>query len=171
MNHEAALQHPAALADARSRSSAALEILAVAGLMTLAAWVRIQTPFTPVAFTMQTLVVLVSPFLVGWRRATAGMLLYVSVGMFGAPILAHFGVSFGYLAAFCFAPAIVAAFRRPLPGMLAAMALIYVMGAGWLMFWTGVSLQAAVLAGVAPFLAGDAVKLVAAAAAARALQR
>jgi biotin transport system substrate-specific component len=55
--------------------------------------------------------------------------------------------------------------------MAGAHAVIYLLGATWLALFLGVGPAAAFTLGVAPFLAGDAVKVVAAAALAPALVR
>ena len=140
-----------------------LSVFAVAGAMMLGAFVRIPLPFTPVPITLQTLPVLAAAFAVGRHRAAAGAMLYLLLGMAGAPILTQsFGVTAGYLAAFVATPYIVTQFRNAFVGIAAATAVIYILGAGWLAFYTGMPLAWAVMAGVVPFLAGDAIKAVAA---------
>ena len=61
----------------------AVDVLGVAGLLFTAALIRIPLPFTPVPVTLQTLVILVVPFLLGRERATAGIMLYLLLGMAG----------------------------------------------------------------------------------------
>ena len=148
--------------DAR-REPAWLSILAVAGALALGAFVRFPLPFTPVPMTLQTLPVLVAAFAVGRNRAAAGAMLYLLLGMAGAPILTQsFGATAGYLAGFVAAPYIVTQFRSPLAGIVAATAMIYALGAGWLCIYLGMPLTMAVTAGVLPFVVGDAVKAAAA---------
>ena len=143
--------------------AAAIEIMAVAGAVTLGAWTRVPLPFSPVPFTLQTLVVLLAATAVGHSRATAGLMVYVLLGLAGAPVLATpFGPTFGYLLAFLAVPTVVSRFRTPVWGFLAASLLIYGFGAVWLRFWLGCTFGTAFLVGVAPFLPGDAVKILAA---------
>ncbi len=146
-----------------SRASAALEILGVAGLLALGALLRVPLPFSPVPVTMQTFCVLIAPFLTRPGRAAAGIGLYVTLGLAGAPLFAVTGgATLGYLAGFVAAPWIVMAFRRMAWGMLAAMGVIYALGAVWLSAWLGASLLHAIVVGVLPFLPGDLLKLIAA---------
>ena len=146
-----------------SRTSAALEILGVAGLLTVGALLRVPLPFSPAPITMQTFCVLIAPFLTRPGRATAGIGLYVALGLAGAPLFAvTSGATLGYLAGFVAAPWIVRAFRRTVWGMLAAMGVIYALGVLWLSAWMGASMLQAVMVGVLPFLPGDLLKLIAA---------
>lgn len=140
-----------------------LSVLAVAGAATLAAWVKIPLPFTPVPLSLQTLVVLLAPFAVGRGRATAGMMLYLGLGALGAPIFTTpFGPTAGYLLGFIAVPWVIGRFRSPAHGILAASLTIYAFGALWLSIWLQVSPMTAVLLGVAPYLPGDILKAVAA---------
>ena len=143
--------------------SALVDVLAVAGLMTLGAWIRLPLPFTPVPLTLQTLPVLVAAFLVGRNRAMAGALLYMVLGLAGAPVLAvgaTFGVTFGYLVGFAAAPWVAVRFRSPLAGLAVATAVILGMGAAWLSLITGCSPVDAVRLGALPFVPGDLFKAV-----------
>ena len=138
-----------------------MDVLAVAGLMTLGAWVRIPLPFTPVPVTLQTFCVLLAAFMVGRNRAMTGALVYLALGLAGAPVLAvgaTFGVTFGYLVGFAAVPWAVARFRNSAAGIVAATFVIYAFGAAWLSLYMNLSMSAAVMLGVAPFLPGDALK-------------
>lgn len=151
--------------------NALLDIVAVAGAVMLGAWVRIPLPFSPVPITMQTLPVLLAGVAVGQRRATAGILLYVALGLipyfalgmdkapfFAAPV----GPTLGYLAAFAAVPWLITRCRNLAAGIAAATGIIYVFGAAWLAIWTGQGLPHAVLVGIVPFLPGDILKAAAA---------
>ena len=143
--------------------SALVDVLAVAGLMTLGAWIRLPLPFTPVPLTLQTLPVLVAAFLVGRNRAMAGALLYMVLGLAGAPVLAvgaTFGLTFGYLVGFAAAPWVAVRFHSPLAGLAVATAVILGMGAAWLSLITGCSPVDAVRLGALPFVPGDLFKAV-----------
>jgi len=165
-------------------SVAARETALVLGLaVALAASSRIAFPlaFTPVPVTMQTFVVLVSGAVLGGRRAGAGALAYLALGVAGVPWFAVTGgATLGYLAGFVLAGWLVghAADAGRLEGrtgalvvMAGAHALIYVLGATVLALVVGVSAPQAFALGVAPFLIGDALKVVAAAALAPSLVR
>ena len=151
-----------------SRSNLLLDVCGVAGLVALGALIRIPLPFSPVPVTLQTFSVLLAAALVSRERATAGIGLYVALGLLGAPLFAvASGATLGYLIAFLLAPQIVSRFRSPLAGMAAATSLVYLLGAAWLCHWMQLSPVAAVTVGVLPFIPGDLLKLIAAAQCAR----
>ena len=151
------------LSGPQSRSCAALDVVAVAGAVALGAFVRVPLPFSPVPLTMQTFVVLLAGFAVGRSRATAGILLYLGLGLAHVPIFAApFGPTFGYLLAFAAVPFAATHFRNPAAGLLAASAFILVAGATWLGFWMHWTAWQAIVAGVVPFIAGDILKALAA---------
>ncbi len=150
--------------------------------LVLAAASRIVFPlgFTPVPITAQTFLVLIVGVVVGARRSSAGALLYLALGAAGIPWFATGGATLGYLAGFVTAAWIVghaadagrlARRRSALAVMAGAHSVIYLLGATWLALFLGVGPAAAFALGVVPFLAGDAIKVVAAAALAPALVR
>lgn len=178
-----ALPDPAARRTWSVATVIARETTIVLGVaLALAAASRIVFPlgFTPVPVTAQTFVVLVVGVLVGARRAGSGAALYLVLGVAGVPWFATGGATLGYLAGFVVAAWLVGRAagsgrldRRgsALAVMVTAHALIYVLGATWLALFLGVGPVAAVTLGIAPFLLGDAVKVVAAAALAPSLVR
>jgi biotin transport system substrate-specific component len=157
--------------------------LVVAGaiLIFLTAKVSVPIPGTPVPFTLQNFGVLVVGGALGFRRGGASALVYVALGVVGLPFFAEgkgglsimLGSNGGYLIGFIVAAALVGrlaelGWDRRIGGALGATALgtavIYAIGVPWLAIATGNSLVWAIQNGLAPFLALDIVKLVAAAA-------
>ena len=142
------------------------------------AQVSLHIPGTPVPVTGQTFGVLLAGAALGPRRAAASMALYVVAGVAGMPWFASggagmVGASFGYLLAYPLAAAVVGALssrrgdRTPLRTaltMAAGSAVVYAVGVTWLATWAHLGAGAAIREGMVPFLAGDAVKLAAAAA-------
>ncbi|HEY3397916.1 MAG TPA: biotin transporter BioY [Armatimonadota bacterium] len=144
-----------------------------AGLLALSAQVRLPLPFTPVPVTLQTMVVLLAGATLGPAGGAGAVALYLAAGLLGLPLFttgAMFGPTCGYLLAFLPAALLVGwarrrgGFRGMVAGMVAADALILLVGALGLHVWTGVGFAAAFAAGSLPFVAGDALKLTAAAA-------
>jgi biotin transport system substrate-specific component len=158
-------------------------VLAVAA--TIALWIsaKIQVPLYPVPITMQTFVVLAVGMAFGWRLGAATMLLYLAEGAIGMPVFAGtpergiglaymMGPTGGFLVSYVFAAALVGWLaskgwdRNPL-STLAAMFLgsvvIYAIGLAWLAQMTGWS-YSVIEKGALPFLYGDAVKMLLAAA-------
>jgi biotin transporter BioY len=165
------------LADALPASAVRDVILVVvyAALVGVLAQVVIVLPFTPVPITGQTFGVLLGGMALGWRRALAGMAVYVALGLVGLPWFASgtggFAVvrapSFGYLVGFVVAAAALGRLaemrfdRNPLltlGAMVAGNVIIYLFGVSWLMATIHVDLAQGIALGLTPFLLGDALK-------------
>lgn len=166
----------------------AATVLGGSALIALAAQLSIPLPFTPVPVTGQTFAVLLVGAALGARAGTLAVLAYLAEGLLGAPVFAGgrsawspsalpgvpviLGPSAGYLAGFAAAAALVGwlaergldrRFGTAALAMACGSLAIYVFGAGWLARSVGV--EAAVRLGVLPFLAGDLLKVLLAAAA------
>lgn len=161
------------LPSALTRTGATVVLGAV--LTALAAQVAVPIPGSPVPVTGQTFAVLVTATALGPARGLATQVLYLALGVLGLPVFAHtqhgtqavFGATGGYLIGFLIAALIAGhgarrgADRSPwraLPFMAFASTSIYLVGASWLAFSTGMSAAQAVTAGVVPFLFGDTLK-------------
>lgn len=152
-------------------------VVAGAGLTGLAAQVSVQTPLSPVPFTLQTLSVLVVGAALGSARGAASMLLYLVAGAAGVPWFAGHahgwgGPAFGYVLGFIVAAALVGALARrgadrrvttTVLLMVAGNLVIYAVGTTWLALDLRVGAGTALRLGVWPFLATDALKVAAAA--------
>lgn len=161
-------------------------VLVVAGaLLTAAAsQVRIPLGFTPVPINLGTFAVVLVGGVLGARRGVMSIGLYLVLGVVGLPFFQGWnggwtyatGATAGYLVGYLMMAAVVGAAaerggdRRPLPFLAAivlANGVVYVLGATWLAQHLGVPMfggaSSAWELGVRPFLAGDAVKMVAAA--------
>lgn len=152
-------------------------VLAGAGLLSLAAQIAIPLGFTPVPFTCHTLVVLFMGGVLGARRGTCAVILYLMEGVSGLPVFAqgHYGLahllgpSGGYLLGFCLATFLIGSllqektshFKQTIWVMGLGMCVIYLFGALWLSHFVGFS--AAIQLGVIPFLISDALKVLLAA--------
>lgn len=152
-------------------------------LAAVCAHVVLPLYFTPVPLSLQPLAVLLLGLLLSPRLAGTTMAVYLAEGAMGLPVfapgagslsgLAHlFGPTGGYLLAYP-AAAILVSFlwrhggRRLAPALLAAAAgdlLILGCGALWLATWTHLTIASAFAMAVVPFLPGDALKVVVAAA-------
>jgi biotin transport system substrate-specific component len=165
--------------------SAAREAALVVGgaaFVGLAAQVVIPLPFTPVPLTGQTFAVLLAGAALGARRAVLSLGLYLVAALAGIPWLANHGTAlragalvptFGYVIGFVAAAGLAGWLaqrgwtRTPLrtAGVFAlGNVVIYGFGLTWLKFSLGVSFAKAASLGMTPFLAGDALKIAAAAA-------
>ena len=142
------------------------------------AQVKIPLPFTPVPLTGQTFAVLLVAAVMGSKRGAASMAVYIALGAFGLPVFAGgaagmaylSGATLGYLIGFVAAAYVVGLLaerglerniRTSILPFLVGTIIIYVCGVAWLTVMLG-SFSKAFAAGLLPFLAGDALKLIAA---------
>jgi biotin transport system substrate-specific component len=172
------------LADLLPKSLAREVVLVAFGVLltALAAQVIIPLPFTPVPITGQTFAILLLGAAYGPARGAWTLLAYLAVGAVGVPVYTEasggyevfLGATGGYLVAFPIAALVVGALARrgwdrKVLGTAVAFAVgslvVYGIGVPWLAIVTGMSLPAAVAAGAIPFLVGDAIKALLAAAA------
>ncbi len=154
-------------------------ILAGSLFVAILAQISIPLPFSPVPITGQTFAVLLVGAVLGSRRGLASMVLYLMEGALGLPFFAGgsggvhvlFGATAGYLAGFLAAAFLTGwlaehgwdrRFRSSILIFIGGNLIIYVFGVAWLAIVLG-SLQKAILAGLLPFLIGDALKLLGAA--------
>lgn len=155
-----------------------------AALMAVGAYLFI--PIGPVPIVLQNMFVFLAGLLLGSRWGLASVAVYLLAGLCGLPVFAggtggigrFLGPTGGFLAGYLPAVFLIGAIadRRP-PRMLwdvAAMvlgsAVLYACGVLWLKIVTGMTLANAAAAGMLPFLAGDALKIAAAALIARAVR-
>ncbi|QES50156.1 biotin transporter BioY [Streptomyces venezuelae] len=143
-----------------------------AALTGLAAQIAVPVPGSPVPVTGQTFAALLVGTALGARLGFLALALYAVAGTAGVPWFADGtsgagGASFGYVLGMVLASALVGALARrgadrSVPRTAATMvlgsAVIYAVGVPYLMAATGMSLSAAVAAGLTPFLIGDALK-------------
>ncbi len=147
--------------------------LIVAGSLLVALSAQITIPLPYVPLTGQTYAVLLVGALLGSRRGGLSMLLYLLEGQAGLPFFARSGgpPTMGYVFGFVLAGFIVGwlaerGWDRNFKSAVAAMAIgsvaIYLLGLPWLAMFVGWS--TAITAGLLPFIVGDLVKLLLAAA-------
>lgn len=178
----AALHHPTLLgtlwpASGGTRVLRAMLVVALGSLlMTVTA--KVQIPFWPVPMTMQTFAALVLGMACGARLGMAAVLAYLVQGAAGLPVFAGgaglaylAGPTGGYLVGFVLAAGLTGWLasrgfdRSPLRtviAMLAGDALILGLGVAYLS--TLIGLEKAITAGLLPFLAAEAFKILLAAA-------
>ncbi|WP_448710382.1 biotin transporter BioY [Microbacterium profundi] len=143
--------------------------------ITVAGYITIPLPFTPVPISLATFAVLLTGAALGPLRGSASAGVYLVLGLVGVPLFAHGASgwafsSFGYIVGYVVAALIVGALARRRSdrsvwstlGLAAVGSLtIYAFGVPWLAAFAGIDLATAFALGVLPFLIGDAVKIVA----------
>lgn len=154
-------------------------VLGASLLVALFAQVAIPLPFTPVPITGQTYAVLLVGAALGSRRGALSMLVYLAQGGLGLPFFAGgssgwarvLGPSGGYLLSYVLAAFVVGLlaergwdqrFGTSIVAMILGEVVIYAVALPWLGKFVG--LDRAVALGLLPFVPGDAVKLLLAAA-------
>jgi biotin transport system substrate-specific component len=164
-----------------SRARHAFLILAGTLLIYLSALVVVPVPGSPVPITGQTFGVLLVGGALGFRRGLAATVLYIAIGLVGVPFFAEgrggvnviLGATGGYLIGFILASAIVGrlaelGWDRRIGGAIGAMlvgnVVIYLIGLPWLATVTGLGVEWTIANGLIPFLFGDVLKLLLAAA-------
>lgn len=147
----------------------AIGVVVFAIATALSAKVQVVLPGTPVPFTFQPLLVLLSGALLGARLGATSQVLYLTAGALGVPAFAFgggaaylLGPTGGYLLAYPLAALTVGALMRPgylraLVAMLAGLAIIYAGGIAWLGAVFGPERVLAL--GLLPFVAADLVKV------------
>lgn len=162
-------------------------IALMAALTAVCAWVTI--PFFLVPFTLQTFAVFTALALLGGRRGTASIVLYLCLGLVGLPVFSGFAggagallsASGGYLLGFVATGlvywAITARFGSGTPaklaGLLLGLAACYAAGTLWFVcvYTEPTTVWAALAMCVLPFLPVDLVKLALALAVSRRVER
>ena len=165
------------------RQTAAVALIAGFSLLTaLCAQISIPLWFTPVPITGQTFAVLLSGAVLGSRMGAASQLLYVVMGAAGLPFYASgtggweyaTGGTMGYLIGFIAAAYAVGylaeqrqdrRFATSIGAFLTGNLVIYALGVPWLMYTYSWGLAEGVEKGLAPFIIGDTLKILLAAAA------
>ncbi len=157
---------------------------AFAALLAVASYVSFALPLTDVPFTLQVLVVVLAGLVLGPGLGALAILVYLLLGALGVPVFAAgsaglgviLGPLGGYLLSWPLAAAVAGlgrgrgALLRLVP-VLAALAAVYAGGVTGLHISQGMGWRAAFLAGAAPFLPFDLVKVLVAWAIAPALWR
>lgn len=146
-------------------------------LIAVLSQISIPLPFSPVPITMQTFAVYLTGLVLGSKKGTMALLVYVLIGTFGLPVftqgksglLALVGPTGGYLFGFMIAVYIIGritersgqiSFLESLGALFVGALVIYAFGAGQLKLVLGLSLGQAFIMGVLPYLILELVKII-----------
>lgn len=135
----------------------------------------VSIPIGPVPISLATLVILLSVYILGMKRALIAVTLYLLIGLAGVPVFSGFsagpakllgptgGYLIGYIPMTFIAGYIIDRHYRnriiSAGGMILATAVLYLMGTVWLAYSAGMTFEAALAAGVIPFIPLDLVKI------------
>lgn len=147
----------------------------------MAAVIAVVAPFSipawgEVSFTLCTFVLYLSPYILGWKRASIATLVYILLGMVGMPVFSNFkaglgvlvgptgGYILGYIPMVILAGLAIKMFPQKralqLGGMILATAVLYAFGTALFCAQTGSTLERALLVCVIPFIPFDLGKMI-----------
>lgn len=159
-----------------------LLVIAASLLIAISAQVAVPVPFSPVPMTLQPMAVLLVGAVLGSSRGAAAAALYLFEGATGLPVFASgkgglmwlvAGPTAGYLLSYPLVAWVTGWLSErgwsrnvvtTVPMMAAGITLIHLGGWAWLTTAMGLGPAKAFAMGTAPFLAGDVLKIVIAAA-------
>lgn len=150
----------------------------------MAAVMAVVSPFSvsvgPIPLSFCTLAIYLDAYLLGRKRGTVAVLVYILLGLVGMPVFSGFGAGLGkvagptggyivgYLPLALLAGAAVEKFPKnrllQITGMVLGTAVLYTLGTAWYCVQSGTAPVPALSGCVFPFLPGDALKIAAAAA-------
>jgi biotin transport system substrate-specific component len=154
-------------------------IALMAAVMCVVGPISIPLPVTAVPITFMVFIIYFTVYLLGMKAGMLSYVIYLLLGLAGLPVFSGFtggvskiaGPTGGYLLGFLILILICGVFAEKfrgnmkfyIVGMTLGLAAAYAAGTAWLAWQSNLSFEAALFAGVIPFLPGDAIKIVAAA--------
>ena len=132
----------------------------------------LSVPIGPVPISLTNLAIYFTVILLGWKKGTVSYVIYLLIGLVGVPVFSSFsagpaklfGPTGGYLIGFIFLAMISGWFIEKFPGKrvmyFVGMVLGTALGTAWLAYEAEMTFQAALMAGVIPFIIGDIAKMI-----------
>ncbi|MGN1148624.1 MAG: biotin transporter BioY [Lachnospiraceae bacterium] len=155
------------------------KFLALIGLMT--AIICILSPFSiyltvsPVPITLGLMAIYFTVTILGMKKGTLSVLIYILLGLVGLPVFSGFtggpgklfGPTGGYIIGYIFSALIIGFFVDKwngkwyfnLIGMLLGTAVCYLFGTAWLAFQLSLTFPEALMMGVIPYIPADLIKI------------
>lgn len=148
----------------------------MAAILCVIAPIAIPVPFGTVPISLATFAAYLSGGVLGEKLGSVSVLIYILLGMVGVPVFAGWsagasivlgptgGYLFGYIIiAYCtgiFSRKLKGNVKRLILGMIIGTLGCYLLGTVWLGLQLHMSVGAALLAGVIPFIPGDIIKMI-----------
>lgn len=136
----------------------------------------IPLSFSPVPISLTNLAIYISIYVLGTKSGTISYIVYLLLGLVGLPIFSNFtgglaklaGPTGGYLIGFIFLAIVGGIFVDHFQGkiymhaigLVIGTAICYLFGTLWLAFQAHLTIEAALWAGVIPYIPGDIAKVV-----------
>lgn len=162
--------------ETKTKSSAYPLVMTAVMAAVIAAISPFALPIGPISLSLCTLVLYMTPYVLGWRRGALATLVFLLLGMVGAPVFTGFqggmakvlGPTGGYLAGYIPLVVLTGLAVQLCPknrvlqflGMIAATAVLYALGTAWFCVQSGSPLDKAMQLCVIPFIPGDLAKMV-----------
>lgn len=140
--------------------------------------ISLTLPTSPVPISPANMIICFTVMILGMKRGTLSVLLYILLGLAGLPVFSNFtggigkllGPTGGYIIGYLFLSLILGFFTRHfknklLPtaiGSLLGMICLYGFGTVWMMLQLEIHFTAALWMGVLPYLPADLIKITAA---------
>ena len=121
----------------------------------------LSLPIGPVPISMATLVLFLSIYVLGWKKATISVCLYILLGLVGVPVFSGYIV--GYIPMVALAGFLMSKSDKwwlHLLAMVAGEVVLYLIGTVWFCVQAGKTASAALAICVYPFIPLDIVKMV-----------
>lgn len=133
-------------------------------------------PIGPIPISLCTFIIMLTVYVLGWKRGTTAVLVYILLGAVGMPVFSNFGGGLakvlaptggyivGYLPLALIAGIFIDRFPKnrgmQLMGMVLGTGVLYTLGTAWYCVQSGTELVVALGWCVFPFLPGDVGKIV-----------
>jgi biotin transport system substrate-specific component len=154
--------------------------MAVIGLMTAIVCVlapfSLNIPISPVPISLGSMAVYFAVTVLGMKRGTVSVVLYILLGLVGLPVFSNFsggagklfGPTGGYIIGYIFLALLFGFFVEHwknnlgmnIAGAVLGTLVLYLFGTVWLAYQLNLGFVAALWAGVIPYIPGDIVKLI-----------
>ena len=156
----------------RSKTYDIVYIAVFAVIMAICSWISIPAA---VPFTLQTFGVFIAAGVLGGKRGTLSVLVFILLGAVGIPVFANFsggigvlagptgGYIIGFIAMAIIAGLVIDNFHQPwlqLIGMIVGTIICYALGTAWFCFEAKSTVSGALSICVFPFIPGDLIKMV-----------
>lgn len=161
----------------KNQKIANLTVIALfTAIMCILGPLSIIIPVSPVPITFTNLAIFLAVIILGWKKGTISYLVYMLIGFVGVPVFSGFtagpgkllGPTGGYLIGFIFMAIIAGLIIEKFPdnkilhvaGMVLGTLVLYAFGTAWLAYQANMPFGAALMAGVVPYILGDAIKII-----------
>lgn len=148
----------------------------MAAIMCVIGPVTIPLPFSMVPLSLMSLIIFLSVYIIGTKRAVISCIIYLLIGMTGLPVFSSFtggagklfGPTGGYLISYMLMVLVSGYFIHKKAnnklycflGMSLGTFICYIIGTVWLSYQSKLSFEEALIMGVIPFIAGDILKII-----------